>query len=96
MIKKHTEKGIVVEWVYLKDAQRTLTSHARMLFRIFKIRVALGPRNTTRCHENNTTWAHDPPRLRSAAKTHKPTLKDGSPKIRPIVSENRDMSTALG
>lgn len=34
--------------------------------------------------------------MRSAEKTHKPILKDGTPKTRPIVGVNRGLRTVLG
>ena len=96
LTRKHIENDKKVDWPFLKETQKTITSHSRALSRIFNIGEALGPRNKTKCYENNTTWAQDPPTLRSAAKTHKPTLVDGSSKTRPIVSATRGMGTVLG
>ena len=94
--ERHTTKDKIVDWNHLRESQKTITSHARALAKVFRIGAALGPRNQARCHNNCTTWAQDPPTLRCVAKTHKPVLNDGTPKTRPIVSATRGMGTALG
>ena len=93
---RHTVNDKKVTWSELRESQKTVTAHSRALAKIFRIGASLGPRNQSRCHNNCTTWAQDPPTLRSAAKTHKPAQEDGTPKTRPIVAATRGMGTALG
>ena len=55
-----------------------------------------GDRNVSRCHDNLSSWACDPPVLRATAKTHKAVGADGKPKSRPIVGAARGLTTPLG
>ena len=96
MVRSHTAKDQEVSWTQLEEAQKEIRSNARSLAKIFNIGANQGDRNQSRCHDNVSSWACDPPILRATAKTHKEPDDQGVPKSRPIVGAARGLTTPLG
>ena len=83
-------------WSDLDKAQKEVRAHGRSLARVFNLGADKGKRNKSRCYNNVSSWAMDPPILRAQAKTHKQVEGDGMPKSRPVCDVSQSYGTPLG
>ena len=96
MVKVHADKDQLVTWKKLEEAQKSLRSHAGGQAKMFYLGGNKGNRKQSRCHENVSSCACEPPILGATTKTHKKVDKEGLSKSRPIVGAARGLTIPLG
>ena len=92
----HTKEDQKISWRELQDTQREIRANSRALAKIFQLGHGPSDRNKTRCYDNISSWAGNPPIMRCQAKTHKPVGPTGIPMARPIVGAAHGLTTAMG
>ena len=83
--KKHIKSDREIQWSEVVPIQRRVSSHVRVLVKIFNVGEHWGEDNQKRVNGAYYTEAGVVPVLSTMVKDHKP-LEEGQPKTRPVVS----------
>ena len=92
--RKHINGDREVKWKEIKDIQKRVTSHARVLVKVFNIGEEWGEMNQKRINGAYSTEAGIVPVLSTMVKDHKP-LEGKDPKTRPVCSASTSVNGRL-
>ena len=81
---KHVKEDREIGWKEVAMMQKRVSSHARVLVKIFNIGQDWGEGNEKRVKDAYVTEAGVVPVLSTMPKDHKPTEENGDPKTRPV------------
>ena len=80
----------------VRSSQAILTSTARSLINILGTGMGQSHSNYSRCMDNASSKAEDPPTMKILPKIHKDPTPQGHPQSRPVVTAATDMSSRVG
>ena len=94
--QEHVKNDRAIEWEEVEIMQRRVSSHAKVIVKIFNVGQAWGERNEKRVRDAYSTEAGVVPVLSTMAKDHKPLKESGDPKTRPVVNAGTSVNSRLG
>ena len=96
MAADHTSKDKPVTKEEVAMSQSILTMTARSMVNILGTGSTQSHKNYSRCVENASSKAEDPPIMKVLPKIHKSTTPQGHPQSRPVVAASSGISSRCG